>query len=87
MTNPKLDNHELSEGVTLLFEMSLANKGLAGRVDHESVTALSRELAEGIRKGPLKLSTNHSQTSVQIPERTLVNTITRIGGTPDIHTR
>ena len=86
-TNPKLDNHELSEGVTLILETSLGNKGLAGRVDHESVKALSRELSDGIGMAPSRLSTNHSQTSVPIPVRVSENTISRQNRTHDIYTR
>lgn len=86
-TNPKFDDHELSEGVTLILETSLATKGLAGRVDHESVKALSHELSDGIGKAPSRLSTNHSQTRVPIPERGFENTTSRQIRAHDIYTR
>lgn len=82
-TNPKLGDHELSEGVTLILETSLANKGFARRVDHESVKALSREISDGIGKAPSRPSTNHSQATALIPERLLENTSRR----QEIHTR
>lgn len=86
-TNPKLDDHELSEGVTLILETSLAKKGLAGRVDHESVKALSRELSDGIGKAPSRPSTNHSLTSMPIAEKLLEKTVTHRYRIPDIHIR
>lgn len=85
--NPKLNDHELSEGVTLILETSLANKGLAGRVDHDSIKALSHELSDGIGKAPSRLSTNHSQTSMPIPERGLANNTSRQVRAHDIYTR
>lgn len=86
-TNRKLDDHELSEGVTWILERSLASNGLDGRVDHESVKALSRELSDGIGQAPSRSFTNHSQATVSAPERLLENTRTRQYRTPDIHTR
>ncbi len=85
--NPKLSDHELSEGVTLILETSLANNGLAGRADRESVKALSRELSDGIGQAPSRSSTNHSQATVRVPERPLENTSSRQYRASDIHTR
>lgn len=70
-TNPKLDDRELSEGVTLILETSLANKGLEGRADHESVRALSRELSDGIGKAPSRSFTNHLARHSSGPRKAL----------------
>lgn len=76
-TNPKLDERELSVGVTLILETSLASNGLAGTVDREAVKALSRELSDGIGKAPSRSPTNHSQASVSTQERLSENIISR----------
>lgn len=86
-TNPKLDDHELSEGVTLILETSLANKGLAGRVDRESVKALSRELSDAIGKGPSRSSANHSTAGISVPERIVDISSRQQNRIPDVYSR
>src|SRR5690606_32276046 len=43
-TNSRLSDRELSEGVTSVLETSLEKSSRATKADHESLTALSREL-------------------------------------------
>lgn len=86
-TNPNIDDHELSKGVTLILETSLANKGLAGRADRESVKALSRELAEAIGKAPSRSSANHPTAGIPIPERIADTSIRHQNRIPDVYTR
>lgn len=86
-TNPKLADHELSEGVVSILETSLASNGLEGKADHESIKALSRELSEGLRITPSRSSAKHSTAGIKVPERILDISSRQQNRIPDVHTR
>jgi hypothetical protein len=94
--SPKLDQRELTERSSSIFETSFARNGLIGARfksedrlarDRESVKALSRELSEGLVKATAELSRNDSPARRQVPERILEDTISRQNRTHDIYTR
>lgn len=69
-TNSRLSDRELSEGVTSVLEKSLATSGRASRTDHASLSALSRELVEGLGRLPSLVSVNDSRASAAAHEKT-----------------
>lgn len=82
-----LNHRELAERTTLILDKSLARSGFQSKADHESMKAMSRDLADGIGKVVSRLSKNHSQAGVSVTERVLENTIGRQDRTQDIYTR
>lgn len=86
-TNPKLGDHELSEGVTLILETSLASNGFEGKADRESLKALSRELVEGLGKTPSRSAVNHPTAGIPVPERIADTSIRHQNRIPDVYSR
>ncbi|MBX3291035.1 MAG: hypothetical protein KF855_17125 [Acidobacteria bacterium] len=58
-TGTKLDHQELAERTALILDTSLARIGFTGKADRATVTALSRELSDGIEKAASYISMNH----------------------------
>lgn len=68
-TSSRLSDRELSEGVTSVLEKGLAKDGHASKVDHESLTALGRELVEELGRLPSLVSANESTARTPVNER------------------
>ena len=86
-TNPKLADRELSEGVVLILETSLASTGLERRAGPESIKALSRELVEGSVRVPPQLRTSHSKSNLLVRERIDDSSGRQQNRNPDIYSR
>src|SRR5690606_37334842 len=68
-TNSRLSDRELSEGLTSVLEKSLEKSSRATKADHESLTALSRELVEGLGRPPSLVPGNASRAGTAVHER------------------
>ncbi len=86
-TNPNLADRELSEGVVSILETSLASNGLEGRVDHESIKTLSRELSEGLGRTPSRFSANHSTARIPVLEKMVDTSSRQQNRIPDVYSR
>lgn len=86
-TNSRLGDRELSEGVTSALEKSLAKSGRASKADHESLTALSRELVDGLGRPPSLVSAIDSRAGTAVHERTGDSTARHQYRIPDIYIR
>ncbi|MGD9560873.1 MAG: hypothetical protein AB7F88_00410 [Pyrinomonadaceae bacterium] len=75
-----LDHHELTNRAAAILDASFARNGLAAGADHEALSALSRELSEGIGKVAVRRPAYNSRDSRPATDRSA-------GGTRDRENR